>query len=280
MRINGFKYHYVDEGSGEPIVMIHGNPTWSFYFRNLISSLSKDFRTIAVDHIGCGLSDKPHPNRYAYQLDQRIQDLEYFIDGLDLQDNITLLAHDWGGMIGVGYALKRIDCIKRLILMNTAAFFPPAGIRVPFRLKFIRNVKPLAEIAVLGGNAFAYGAVLMASRKGLAPAVRSGLLAPYNCWHNRIAILRFVQDIPLRPSDPSYATVQKAQESLHELVHLPILICWGMRDFVFTPAYLAEWRRRFPKAQVHRFADAGHYVLEDATDEVIEKVSEFLIQTA
>ena len=279
MRINGFKYHYVDEGSGEPIVMIHGNPTWSFYFRNLISSLSKDYRTIAVDHIGCGLSDKPHPNRYAYQLDQRIQDLEYFIDGLDLQDNITLIVHDWGGMIGVGYALKRIKRIKRLVLMNTAAFFPPAGTHVPIRLKLIRNVKPLAELAVLGCNAFARGAALMASRKGLPPAVRLGLLAPYNCWSNRIATLKFVQDIPLGPSDPSYATVQQAQESLYKLANLPILICWGMKDFVFTPAYLAEWSRRLPQAQVFSIDNAGHYVLEDATDEVIEKVSDFLIQT-
>jgi len=280
MPINGFNYHYVDQGSGEPVVMIHGNPTWSFYFRNLILSLSTDYRTIAMDHIGCGLSDKPHPKQYAYRLDQRIRDLALFIDGLDLKDNITLVVHDWGGMIGIAYALQHINRIKRLVLLNTAAFFPPEGAAVPRRLKLIRNIKPLAEIAVLGGNAFAYGAVVMASRKGLAPAVRSGLLAPYNCWPNRIATLKFVQDIPLGPSDPSYATVRKAQESLHELTHLPILICWGMRDFVFTPAYLAEWRRRFPQAQVFSIADAGHYVLEDAADAVIEKVSGFLKQTA
>ena len=280
MRINGLNYHYVDEGSGEPIIMIHGNPTWSFYYRNLIQSLSGDYRAIAMDHIGCGLSDKPHPNQYAYQLDQRIRDLEVFIDGLDLQDNITLVVHDWGGMIGVGYALKHIARIKRLVLLNTAAFLPPDGVAVPMRLKLIRNVKPLAEIAVLVCNAFARSAIFMASRKGLAPEVRSGLLAPYNCWPHRVATLKFVQDIPLRPSDSSYQTVQMAQENLHQLAHLPILICWGMKDFVFTSAYLAEWRRRFPQAQVLRIADAGHYVLEDATDEVIEKVGEFLIQTA
>lgn len=279
MQIDGHNYHYVDEGSGEPVIMIHGNPTWSFYFRNVIRSLSNDYRTIAMDHIGCGLSDKPHPNQYAYRLDQRIRDLEVFIDGLDLEDNITLLVHDWGGMIGIGYALKHINRIKRLILLNTAAFFPPDGTTVPIRLKLIRNVRPLAEVAVLGCNAFVRGALLMASRKGLSPEVRSGLLAPYNCWPNRMATLKFVQDIPLRPSDPSYTTVLKAQEHLHELAHLPILICWGMRDFVFTSAYLSEWRRRFPQAQVCSIADAGHYVLEDAADEVIEKVSGFLMQT-
>jgi len=278
MRVNGFNYHYVDEGSGEPVIMIHGNPTWSFYFRNLILALSKDYRTIAMDHIGCGLSDKPHPDQYAYQLDQRVHDLEVFIDGLELQDNITLVVHDWGGMIGIGYALKCISRIKRLVLLNTAAFFPPDRTPVPIRLKLVRNVKPLAEIAVLGFNAFARGALFMASRKGLSSAVRSGFLAPYNCWSNRMATLKFVQDIPLRPSDPSYKTVNRAQETLHQLAHLPILICWGMRDFVFTPAYLAEWRRRFPQAQIFSFPDAGHYVLEDATDEVIEKVSGFLTQ--
>ncbi len=279
MRIHGFKYHYVDEGGGEPVIMIHGNPTWSFYFRNLIRSLSKDYRTIAMDHIGCGLSDKPHPKQYAYQLDQRIRDLEVFIDGLDLPDDITLVVHDWGGMIGVGYALQHISRIKRLVLLNTAAFFPPHATQVPIRLKLIRNVKPVAALAVLGGNAFARAAQFMASRKGLSPAVRSGLLAPYNCWSNRIATLKFVQDIPLRPTDPSYATVERAQERLHQLEHLPILICWGMRDFVFTPSYLAEWCRRFPRAQVLRIEDAGHYVLEDASDKVIKKVGEFLLQT-
>jgi len=259
--------------------MIHGNPTWSFYFRNLILSLSKDYRTIAMDHIGCGLSDKPHPNQYAYQLDRRIQDLDAFIDGLDLQDNITLVLHDWGGMIGIGWALQHIRRIKRLVLLNTAAFLPPNGTRIPIRLKLIRNLKLLAEIAVLGGNAFALGAVYMATNKGLASPVRSGLLAPYNSWFNRMATLKFVQDIPLRPSDPSYITVQKTRDSLHQLAHLPVLICWGMRDFVFTPAYLLEWRRRLPQAQVFSFADAGHYILEDATEDVIEKVSGFLSNT-
>ncbi len=279
MLIDGHNYHYIDQGSGEPVIMIHGNPTWSFYFRNLIRSLSKDYRTIAMDHIGCGLSDKPHPKQYAYQLDQRIRDLEAFIDGLDLQNNINLVVHDWGGMIGVGYALKHIKRIKRLVLLNTAAFLPPEGTTVPIRLKLIRNVRPLAEVAVLGCNAFARAALFMAARKGLSPEVRSGLLAPYNCWSNRMATLKFVQDIPLHPSDPSYATVLKAQEHLHELGHLPILICWGMKDFVFTPPYLAEWRRRLPQARVCSFADAGHYVLEDAADKVIEKVNSFLRQT-
>ncbi len=259
--------------------MIHGNPTWSFYYRNLIQALAGRYRTIAMDHIGCGLSDKPHPKLYTYQLDQRIRDFEAFIDGLGLQDDITLVVHDWGGMIGVGYALKHVKRIKRLILLNTAAFFPPGKTTVPIRLKLIRNVKPLAELAVLGCNAFARGALFMATSKGLSPDVRSGLLAPYNGWSNRRATLKFVQDIPLNPSDPSYATVQKAQARLHRLAHLPMLICWGMRDFVFTPAYLTEWRRRFPQAQVVCIADAGHYVLEDAADEVIEKVSGFLHHT-
>jgi cis-3-alkyl-4-acyloxetan-2-one decarboxylase len=276
MDIDGFQYHYVDEGAGAPVIMIHGNPTWSFYYRNLIRALAPSYRTIAMDHIGCGLSDKPPVEQYKYRLDQRIHDLEFFLSRLNLKEKITLILHDWGGMIGIAYALRHLKQIERIVLLNTAAFFPPNSGSLPLRLKLIRHVKPFARVAVLGCNAFARSALIMASIKGLSSDVRAGFLAPYNCWQNRMATLKFVEDIPVEPSDPSYATVFGVQEKLSQLKGLPMLICWGMKDFVFTPAYLDEWRRRFPRAQVVALADAGHYVLEDAADEVIKNISEFM----
>jgi haloalkane dehalogenase len=276
--INGLKYHYIDEGQGDPIVMVHGNPTWSFYYRELIKALSGHYRSIVPDHIGCGLSDKPGFVDYDYRLRSRIDNLEHLLDALVVDQKITLILHDWGGMIGMAYALRYPEKIRRVVLMNTAAFLPPATKRIPLRLSFIRNSGPLAALAVLGCNLFAIGALRMASEKGLSAEVKNGLIAPYNCWNNRIATLKFVQDIPLTPKDPSYHLVKQVDNQLHILSKLPMLICWGANDFVFDHDYLAEWQRRFPEAEVHLFPDAGHYVLEDVSEKIILLTQDFLKQ--
>lgn len=276
MDINGLKYHFLDEGAGESVVMIHGNPTWSFYYRNLIIKLSPHFRAIAVDHIGCGLSDKPGTDRYNYILKNRVDDIEAFIDFLELQDKITLILHDWGGMIGIAYALRFPEKISRIVIMNTAAFFPPGKKKLPLRLRLARNIRLLATPAVLGFNLFAYSALYMATYKGLSKDVKSGLTAPYNCWKNRIATLKFVQDIPVSEKDTSYSLVKSTDENLDKLAGIPMLICWGKHDFVFNASYLAEWQRRFPDAEVHTFSNAGHYVLEDEPEKVCMLVKDFL----
>ncbi len=275
--LDGLKYHYVDEGTGDPVVMLHGNPTWSFYFRVLVKALSPQFRVIVPDHIGCGLSDKPGIEEYDYLLKSRVNDLERLLnDHLKLNGDITLIVHDWGGMIGMIYALRHLEQIGRIVIMNTAGFFPPGNKRLPLRLWLVRNILPFAVPAVLGLNLFARGALYMASHKGLSEEAKAGLIAPYNSWKNRIATLRFVQDIPVSKRDPSYGLVRYADENLHQLAHVPLLICWGMHDFVFDRAYLEEWQRRFPHAEVHLFPDAGHYVLEDVADEIIPLVKTFL----
>ncbi len=276
MDLNGLKYHFLDEGAGEPVVMIHGNPTWSFYYRNLIIKLSPHFRAIAVDHIGCGLSDKPGTDRYNYILKNRVDDIEAFIDFLELQDKIILILHDWGGMIGIAYALRFPEKISRIVIMNTASFFPPGKKKLPLRLRLARNFRLLATPAVLGFNLFAYSALYMATHKGLSKDVKSGLTAPYNCWKNRIATLKFVQDIPVTEKDTSYSLVKSTDENLDKLSGIPMLICWGKHDFVFNASYLAEWQRRFPDAEVHTFSNAGHYVLEDEPEKVCMLVKDFL----
>jgi len=276
MDLNGFKYHFVDEGAGEPVVMIHGNPTWSFYFRELIKALAPDVRVIAPDHIGCGLSDKPDGRHYNYRLKQRVDDLESFVDFLSLEQDVTLVMHDWGGAIGMTFALRRPERIKRIVVMNSAAFFHPKRKRMPLRLWMIRNMGPVSAAAVLGLNLFAHAAVFMASARGLSGETARGLMAPYNCWKNRIATLKFVQDIPVKNTDPSYPLLEQTDRDLHRLSGIPMLVCWGMKDFVFDSEFLAEWRRRFPEAAVHTFEDAGHYVLEDVPERIIPLVRQFL----
>ena len=278
LNLNGLQYHYIDEGQGDPVVMVHGNPTWSFYFRELIKGLGDGYRCIVPDHIGCGLSDKPAPARYAYRLKNRVDDLENLLDNLKFDKGITLVFHDWGGMIGMAYAVRHPERISRLVVMNTAAFLPPPAKRFPWRLSLIRSSGPLATLAVLGFNLFAVGALYMASDKGLSAEVKKGLTAPYNCWKHRIATLKFVQDIPLAETDPSYRLVRQIDEQLQTLSKLPMLICWGEHDFVFDNDYLSEWQRRFPKAEVHRFPDAGHYVLEDVPEKIISLAQIFLKQ--
>ncbi|MFO7685334.1 MAG: alpha/beta fold hydrolase [Desulfobacterales bacterium] len=273
---NGLRYHYLDEGSGEPVLLVHGNPTWSFYFRALIKALSVRYRVIAPDHIGCGLSDKPGLDRYDYRLKSRSDDLADLIARLELKDKLTLVLHDWGGAIGLAAALRRPEQIGRLIIFNTAAFLPPRGKKLPWRLRVIRNIRGIAQPAVQGANLFVRAALRMAPRRRLPRAVRAGLAAPYNCWHNRIATLMFVRDIPLGKTDPSYELVRIVDENLHKFSRLPVLICWGAHDFVFDADYLREWRRRFPEAEVHTLPDAGHYLLEDAPGRILPLVNGFL----
>lgn len=274
--INGLKYHFLDEGRGEPVVMVHGNPTWSFYFRELVKGLFAQFRVIVPDHIGCGLSDKPGPDQYDYRLQNRVDDLEALLEHLELKEKITLVLHDWGGMIGMAYALRHPQRIRAFVIMNTAAFFPPKGKILPMRLRLVRNVGPLATLTVQGLNLFVLAAIFLAAHKRLPRAVQSGLTAPYNCWDNRIATLKFVQDIPVGKNDPSYGLVKHVDQNLYKLAHDPMLICWGARDLVFDTDYLDEWQRRFPNAEAHLFQDASHYVLEDKPDEIVPLVKEFL----
>ncbi len=279
MRVRGFTCHYLDEGAGEPIVMLHGNPTWSFYYRSLVKGLSGRYRVVVPDHIGCGLSDKPGERRYDYRLTSRVADLEALLGRVGLKGPLTLVLHDWGGMIGMAYAVAHPERIRRLVLLNTAAFLPPDGKRLPLRLRLIRDMRRPTAPLVLRLNLFARAALWMASRRGLAADVRAGLIAPYNSPANRIATLKFVQDIPLAPRDPSYALVASVSARLPLLAAVPMLLLWGRHDFVFDGDYLAEWRRRFPAARVEVFERAGHYLLEDEPERVLERIRAFLAAT-
>jgi cis-3-alkyl-4-acyloxetan-2-one decarboxylase len=272
----GLRLHYLDEGQGDPVVMLHGNPTWSFLYRHLIEALRGSHRVIVPDHIGCGLSEKPDDSRYAYTLESRVDDLEALLDHLGLDRDLTLVVHDWGGMIGMAYAARHPERIARLVVTNTAAFHLPASKRLPRVLAFCRR-SPLAALLVRGGNAFCHGTALIGCKRRMMPRdLWRAYVYPYDSWSNRIAVHRFVQDIPLVQGDRSYELVSRVQERLHRLRSVPMLILWGMRDFVFDRHFLEEWERRFPGARVHRFPDAGHYLFEDEAGAISQIVQQFL----
>lgn len=274
--INGQAYHYLDEGKGPPVILLHGNPTWSFFYREVIKALSSKYRMIAPDHIGCGLSSKPKQNEYGYRLEDRVNDLTQFINTLELNQKVTLVMHDWGGMIGSAWAIDHMEMIEKLIILNTAAFLPPNNKPIPGRLKIIRNYTYFATAAVLGFNLFALGALVLAPAKPLSKPVRAGYLAPYRRPQHRIATLAFVKDIPLVPADTSYPFVTRVDEALVRLKNIPKLILWGAKDFVFDLDYLKEWRRRFPNAEAHLYNDAGHYLIEDEPGQLITQMQSFL----
>lgn len=273
--LDGLQYHYLDEGRGEPVVMVHGNPTWSFYWRTLVLGLRDRYRTIVPDHIGCGLSDKPDDTLYEYSFARRAFDLERLIDQLDPPQKLTLVVHDWGGMIAMTYAVRHPERIGRIVLLNTSAFHLPEAKPFPRPLWLVRDT-PVGSLLVRGFNAFAYGASKIAFESDVPAEVRKAYRAPYDSWSNRIATLRFVQDIPLKPADRGYDLITEVDGKLDLFSDIPVLICWGAKDFVFDDHFLAGWTERWPHAQVHRFEDAGHYVMEDAADRIVPLVREFL----
>ncbi len=276
LSIRGLRYHYLDEGRGEPLVMLHGNPTWSYYFRRLVEKFSATHRVIVPDHIGCGLSDKPGPERYDFRLRSRIDDLNALLNHLLPDQPVTLIVHDWGGMIGLGWAVEHLERVRRLVIMNTAGFFPPGRKAIPWRLRLLRRPNPLMDWAVLHLNLFARAALYMAPRRPLPPAVKAGLIAPYDTPRHRLATLKFVQDIPLSPDDPSGPIVARVERELGRITARPVLLIWGRHDFVFDRDYFDEWRRRVPQAEVHWLEEAGHYLLEDAPEEIAGLIGAFL----
>lgn len=253
--------------------MVHGNPTWSYYYRRLVTLLAGAHRVIALDHLGCGLSDKPQD--YPYRLQNHMDNLEALLRGLQIA-SYSLIVHDWGGAIGLGVAGRNPEALEKLVILNTAAFRSQL---IPLRIRVCRWPF-IGPLLVRGLNGFAGPAVYMAVTKPLRPEVAMAYLAPYDSWRNRVAVSAFVRDIPLDPAHPSYETLKGVEEGLQAIAdkNVPILICWGGRDFCFNDHFYQEWRRRFPKAECHYFKEAGHYVLEDAMPEIKPLLEKFFAE--
>ena len=268
---DGVRMHYLDEGprNDEAVVMLHGNPTWSFYYRNVVQALRGRMRCIVPDHVGMGLSDKPA--KYPYQLARRIGDVQKLIAHLGLK-RIHLIVHDWGGAIGMGVATRAADATGTIVLLNTAAF-PDENI--PGRISVCRW-PVIGSLLVRGFNGFAGPAVSMAVTKPLSAEVRAGLLAPYRSWASRVAVHQFVRDIPMTPDHASLPILQQTATDLSWLRAKPILIGWGGKDFCFTDHFFERWKQFFPQAETEYYADAGHYVIEDAREQLVPRIAEFL----
>ena len=271
----GARMSYVDEGprANEAVLMLHGNPTWSFFYRDLIRDLSPSIRCIAPDHIGMGLSDKPES--YDYTLARRIADIEALVLSLGLK-RVHLVVHDWGGAIGFGFASRRPEWIGKIVILNTAAFVSD---KIPWRISLCR-LPIFGPLLVRGLNGFAGPATWMSlhTRK-LTQEDKRGYLAPYRKWSDRVAVNAFVQDIPLESDHPSRATLERVERGLSQFSANPKLIVWGGHDFCFNDHFLKRWKYIFPDADVFEMKDAGHYVLDDGGQPARSRITTFIKTT-
>ncbi len=268
--INGHQYHYIDEGPKDKpvVIMLHGNPTWSFYYRNVINDLKNDYRCIVPDHIGCGLSDKPQD--YSYKLEDHINNVLTLIDELSI-DHFSLIVHDWGGAIGMGVATTLQSRVDSITLLNTAAY---TSKDIPFSIS-ICKLPIIGEKIVRHFNGFAWPATFMAVEKPLGKSVKAGYLAPYNNYKNRIATSRFVKDIPLQKSHTSYNRLQEIELKLKD-VTCPKQFLWGKKDFCFNDKFLNKWKEFYPESKYVEYKNAGHYVIEDEKDRCLVEIRSFL----
>jgi haloalkane dehalogenase len=275
----GIALSYLDEGprDGEVLVMLHGNPSWSYYWRHLVLGLRDRYRCIVPDHVGMGLSDKPDDAAYRYTLQSRVDDLDTLLDKLGIDGPVTLVVHDWGGMIGMGWAMRHAERVKRWVVLNTAMFPLPEAKPMPWQLSLGRDLK-IGGLLVRGLNAFSSGASYFGVERRMPADVRRAYVAPYDTWRNRISTLRFMQDIPLREGDPAWALVSAAGQALPSFADRPAFLGWGLRDFVFDKHCLDAFRRAWPEAEVRAFDDANHYVLEDKHEVLVPAIRTFLEQ--
>ena len=263
------RLHYVDEGRGFPVIMLHGNPTWSFYYRNLILAIKGDFRCLAIDHLGCGLSEKPQKG--IYNLKAHIERTCAWIESLNLSA-FDLVLHDWGGAIGMGVLHHFKEKVQKVVLLNTAIFQTED---LPWSIRFCR-LPLLGACLTQGLNLFLKGALRTCVNKALKREIADGYLWPYPTWKSRLSIYEFVRDIPVQQRHSSYNTLIKLQAMLPLLNERPCKAFWGMKDFVFTESYLRKWNQHIPSLGIKKYMEAGHWLLEDARPDVFNDIKAFL----
>ena len=272
--IEGVDMHFVDEGSGEPVVMVHGDPTWGYLYRNFIPVLSQRRRCVVPDQMGMGKSANPQ-ERSLYRLQQHRANLEALLLHLDLHD-ITLVLHDWGGPVGLGVATRHPERIKRLVLMNTWAFAPWPGGPFPRLLELIRSER--GEAFVLQKNGYLEPALRGTTyhSEQLTKIVMEAYRAPYPTPESRLALLCWSRDIPVQETDVSYAEMKQIEQGLSQFSRTPILLVWGMKDPVLSVSVLHRWQQLYPHATTHELEDASHFLQEDAPERIVQWIEAFL----
>ncbi len=265
----GFKLHYIDEGTGPVVFLLHGNPTWCFFYRNLIQHLKKFHRVIAIDYVGCGLSD--HPTTAHFRAADRVAEVEFVYQSLQI-DSFSIVMHDWGGAIGTRFLQSHLDKVEKVIYLNTTLTEVeslPRMIKMsahPLSGVFLTKIFPQFLRYLTGPG----------SVKKLPRWVKEGYFYPYQTIARRTAIWDFVSDIPFTEDHPTYVEMQNLARGFAAMQHVPIKIIWGLKDPCFHPYMLRKVAAHFPKAEVVEIPDAGHLVLEDSPEFVCSEIEKFL----
>ena len=266
---SGRAMHYIDEGEGEPVVFVHGNPSWSFEFRHLVKGLRSDFRCIAPDHIGLGLSSRSS-NREDHLPQAHAEVFTSLLDHLELRD-ITLYLSDWGGPIGLHFARNHPDRVKRLIIANTWCW--PVSRDPHFVFFSFMMSSWLGQILIKRINLFVNRVVPMA-------VGRKDVLTPQVMEHYRNA--QPTPDAHLASAALPGAIVGETKwlESIwndrESFAHLPSLIFWGMKDIAFRRKELARWQSELANFETHEFEDCGHFIAEENPEEILPIISSFM----
>lgn len=261
------KIHYVDEGKGDPILFVHGTPTWSFLYRNYIKKLSNKHRCVAIDHLGFGLSDKRPDFKGTPQ--EHAANLTQLIDHLQLK-NITLVVHDFGGPIGLSYAIAHPKNVKRIVLFNTW-LWETKNDKDAQKIDKILHSK-LGNFIYLNTN-FSPKVLLKKAffnKKKLTKSIHQQYIKPFPNKMSRHGLLNIGKS--LVGSSDYYDSLWKQADSIKQI---PVLILWGEKDDFITKRHLEKWEGFFVHKTVHVY-QAGHFVQEEETETTITAIETWL----
>lgn len=274
LTVNGYQMHYIDEGVGDPIVCVHGEPTWSFLYRNIFSNLRDFARIVVPDHIGFGKSEVPQ--NMTYILEEHIKNITELLFHLDLR-NITLVVQDWGGPIGFGFATRHPDRIKRIVIMNTSIGVAKETQKLWYE-PFVEN--GMYDDLLGDMKTFVADYMLPSMHRKFTREEKKLLkwayTAPFPTPESHIGVKKFPLDIPKGPNHPSTPIMQEIKDNLSRLTEKSKLIIWGMKDKIFPPKVIDFWLKIYPGTPVIELHDAGHFLQEDAPDLVLNAIKEFV----
>ncbi|MDR1232865.1 MAG: alpha/beta fold hydrolase [Puniceicoccales bacterium] len=265
---NGPTMHYIEEGSGETVLFLHGHPTWSFFFRNLILSLRPDFRCIAIDHIGYGLSDKP--KSYRYNIKTHIEDAICFAEVKRFK-KFHIVAQDFGAVVALAMAERWPERISSMSFLNSAAFALPRLPTVILLFKFPLFTFLCARLF----NLFTRVCLHLGTFSMLDGDVVNGFLWPYRKFSNRMAIAAGIDDIPWLSDHPSLEILNTIGKKAFILCNKKIKFFWADDDFHYNFNVLKAWGKVLPNASYKRYQMVGHFLLEDST-EAIKDIRTFI----